>query len=396
MVLSPKVLKPLKPMYTKDVRYIILYGGRGGAKSFGCSQYMLLKSFNDKVKGLILRQTLAVTDESVKAQITGVAETMKIDNLFESTAKSTTNIQTGNRLAFMGFQTSSKLQSAKMKSLTDFTHVWIEEADEVKEEDFDKLDASIRKAKCELRIILSFNTPHTKHWLKNKFFQPNGQPQDRDDVLYIKTTYLDLEDGMVSDSFLALAERVKEENPEKYEHTYLGEWQDETKDQIYRGWTSQEKFPEELPFLVGLDFGFNHPTAIVKTAYQPPYLYVEELLYQTDLLPSDRIAFAKELGDVTIIADSANAEAIAEMRVNNIRVLDAIKGPGSVLKGIEDIQDLSVVVCGDSPNIWNEYYEYKWAAPKVPMKKHDDAMDAIRYTLRYLKRGIKKKRYAVA
>lgn len=397
MELRAKVLKPFLPMYTTNARYIVMYGGRNGAKSFGSAQYMLLKSFEPKFKGAVLRATLATTDNSVKDQLDSVADLMGIRDKFESISKELTNNQSGNKMSFLGFQTSSKLQDAKTKSLTDYTHIWIEEGSEIKLEDFEKLDLSIRTTGTELRIIIAFNTPHIRHWLREEFFDAAGNPLERDDVLYIKTTYHDLKPEMVDASFVVKTERMKLKNLDHYNHVILGDWQAEDDDQIYRGWNALKVFPVDLPFMYGLDFGFNHPTAITKCAISGNQLFVQEMLYKSNLLPSDRIEFCLSLGhDATFVADSAAADAIAEMRNKRIRTIDAVKGPNSVLKGIEDIQDMEVFICGESSNIWNEYYEYKWAAHKIPRKESDDAMDSIRYCVKQLKRGNRKNRYSVA
>ena len=59
----------------------------------------------------------------------------------------------------------------KLKSIHDITGIWIEEASEIEERDFDQLDIRLRgESRYYQQIILTFNPITITHWLKKRFF----------------------------------------------------------------------------------------------------------------------------------------------------------------------------------------------------------------------------------
>ena len=77
-----------------------------------------------------------------------------------------------------------------------------------------------------------------------------------------------------------------------------------------------------------------------------------------------------------------------------LRIKEADKGPNSVMEGIRVVQhELStgdlVVDVDACPLLWREFGNYRWATdskgdpvvPEKPVKKFDDALDALRYAL---------------
>lgn len=398
MKLKVNPLKPYLPIYKTKARYIHLYGGRSSGKSFAIAEYMVVKSFQVGFKGLILRQVLSTTDESIKAQVEAAIEQMGLSQLFETTAKEIRNKQSGNVISVMGFKTSNSAYSAKMKSLVDYTHVVVEEAIEVPQEDFDKMDESIRKADVELKIVLVYNTPHIRHPLAQRWFKKDGTPLNSDDTLYIHTTYKDVPAEYINESTLDLIEKTKRNNYEKYKHVWLGEFILESEKQIYSGWKSIEKFPEDLPFVYGLDLGFRDEWGLVKVATKGDNVYAQELLYKSNLLNSEVIQIIQNLPPALIIADSAEPRTIQEFRRAGLRVIPAFKGKDSVKSGINQIRDLQVFVLDGSDNLWNEYDKYEWAdkVAEVPVDKLNHLLDPLRYAVNYLKRASRPGKYSVA
>ena len=72
---------------------------------------------------------------------------------------------TGNTITSKGVVKSGS-RTGKMKSLAGATHILIEEADEINEEDFDQMDLSLRTVKAEkIQVIRIFNPPPKSHWI---------------------------------------------------------------------------------------------------------------------------------------------------------------------------------------------------------------------------------------
>jgi len=152
---------------------------------------------------------------------------------------------------------------------------------------------------------------------------------------------------------------------------------------IYRHWSQVDSFPHDVPFVYGLDFGYNHPSALIKTGWSDEAFYVEEMIYGSGYTTADLISEMKKLGlgNVEIYGDAARPDTIEEMCQAGFNVFSAEK---PVKDGINAVKSRPLRVVG-SPNVVQELKTYKWRADKngkaldEPVKFNDDAMDAMRY-----------------
>lgn len=143
------------------------------------------------------------------------------------------------KLYFKGFRTASNDSDSQLKSIPNLETVLIEEATEVKEKDFDKLNLSVRDKDASPKIILCFNPSHKKHWIYKRFYERLNIDYDFngiiDDTVYIHTTYLDNLEH-VDDSFLKEAEKTKQYDILKYNNEFLGMW---LEDDNHALWTKE-------------------------------------------------------------------------------------------------------------------------------------------------------------
>ena len=58
----------------------------------------------------------------------------------------------------------------KIKSITDITEIWCEEATELAEDDYTQLDLRLRALKPDLQLICSFNPVSKANWVYKKWF----------------------------------------------------------------------------------------------------------------------------------------------------------------------------------------------------------------------------------
>ena len=300
-------------------------------------------------------------------------------------------------------------RTAKMKSLAGATHVFIEEADEVKEQDFDQLDLSLRTIKAnKVQIIRVFNPPAKNHWIWRDYNLVDSDVKgyympvvkSGSDILSIWSDYHSNMHNL-QDSTVKKFESFLESNPEYYYNQVRGLVPEGMKGRVYSGWqpiTDEEFESIDVRPVYCIDFGYsNDPTVIVKLKYYNDRLHVREMLYKAEVGDFELCSRMKVLGitdDDLIIADSGGG---GDLRIANIRrmydinhdfvfcIRAAIKGPGSILAGISRIKERKVFVTENSHNIWKEYREYKWALDAdgnptdKPEDKYNHAMDAIRY-----------------
>ena len=122
----------------------------------------------------------------------------------------------GNSVIFKGLDDTEKLKSITFPK-GELTDIWIEEASEVQEEDFNQLDVRLRGKGTHKQIVLTFNPVSVLHWLKLRFF-------DRRDprAVVLKSTYKD--NNFLDEDYKATLEGYKETDPYYYSVYCLGEW----------------------------------------------------------------------------------------------------------------------------------------------------------------------------
>lgn len=275
-----------------------------------------------------------------------------------------------------------------MKSITDITDIWIEEATEATQDDFNQLDLRLRAQKPYLQIYLSFNPVSKANWVYKYFFE-NGTPAN---TIILKTTYKD--NRFLPQDYINALEEMEKTNPTYYKIYALGDFCSLDK-LIFNNWEiGVAEDTKNYSLLLGLDFGFvNDATAFI-VAYldeENKTIYIDNELYQTGLL-NDQIANAiKYMGfsKSVIIADSAEQKSIEEIRREGIiRIKPASKGKGSILQGIQKLQQYKLIVNPRCANMITELQNYSWKKDKStneyinePNDNFNHLCDALRYSL---------------
>jgi len=382
--LNPKY----KSLFANDKRYHIISGGRSSGKSFSVSLYLLLLTFEKGNVILYSRYTMTSIGISVFPEFLGKIEMLNLQSKFEITSNEIINLETGSKIIFKGIKTGSSIQTANLKSIANLNIVVIDEAEEIPSEDiFDKIDLSARRKDKFNKIILVFNPTSKAHWLYERFYESTGvQPTtctSNDDTNYIHTTYLDNKDNM-SESVIKQIEKIKTNNPTKYNHVILGAFLDVAEGVIFTNW-EVGKFNTTNDFGFGIDFGFsNDPSTCAKISIDKKnkIIYLDEILYQPGLTTSElHIKLKPVVSNKEIIADNAEPRLIEELKRNGLNIKPCIKGAGSIAEGIKLMQDYKLVVTPESTNIIKELNNYVWSDRKsnTPSDNYNHIIDGARY-----------------
>ena len=103
----------------------------------------------------------------------------------------------GSEILFAGLDDVEKL-----KSIYNITGIWIEEASELLEGDFNQLDIRLRgKTKYYKQIIITFNPISIMHWLKRRFFDRKDKRARVHESTYKDNRFLDEEAIRTLESF---------------------------------------------------------------------------------------------------------------------------------------------------------------------------------------------------
>ena len=196
-------------------RYLCIYGGAGSSKSFSVGQKFFFESYFKKgMKLLVVRNTARSNRESTFALFKDIISAFDKNKHFKinSSDMKITNIKTGVEFIFAGLDDVEKL-----KSIQGVTDIWIEEASEITESDFNQLDIRLRGGDIYKQIVLTFNPIDVNHWLKKRFVDTKS-----DDVVVDHSTYKDNEH--LDDDYVKLLESYKDSDPYYYNVYCLGQW----------------------------------------------------------------------------------------------------------------------------------------------------------------------------
>ena len=391
------------PLYEDKEKFIILItGGRGSGKSFNASTFIERLTFEMTEAEKIVHQILYTRYTMVSAGMSIIPEMMeKIDldgttKYFKTTKTDIVNKMTKSRIMFRGIKTSSGNQTAKLKSIQGITTFVCDEAEEwTNEEEFDKIMLSIRKKGIQNRIIIIMNPCDSNHFIYQKYIEKTHKLVEIDgvqvqisthpNVLHIHTTYFDNLENL-SPEFLKEVGDMKVNNPEKYAHVVIGQWADVAEGAVFKKWGIVKEFPRECKKVgIGQDFGFtNDPSAAVRCGIIDNRLYVDELIYETDML-SSAIANRLKPFSMKVFADSQDPRLIQEIKNRGVNIYPVDKFPGSIKAGIDKIKDMEFFVTERSYNLITELRKYVWDKDKdgnyinEPVDEYNHLMDAIRY-----------------
>lgn len=366
-----------------NTRYVISYGGAGSSKSYTQTQLEIINALQHKEKLLVIRKVNATLKDSVIALFKSILNDWNLNSFYsENKTDQTIDFTNGSQILFKGLDDPEKI-----KSIAGITRVWVEEATELAQTDFQQLNLRLR-GRDDLQITLTFNPIDEEHWIKSFFFD---NPATRDKTTIIKTTYLD--NKFIDDTYKEVLESYKEIDKNYYKIYALGEFGGITEGRIYPAWQTVDNFPA-IPHWYGLDFGYtNDPTAIVKTATANERTYFQEMCYQTELTNPEIAKLLIESGynGEVVFCDSAEPKSIEELIRCGINAMPANKGQGSIMAGIDKLRAMKCIICGYSPNLEreNKYYQWKELPPnrQTPNKRFDNTpkdwmnhlMDACRY-----------------
>ena len=276
----------------------------------------------------------------------------------------------GSTIEFFGADSEQKLRG-RARDIA-----WIDECNEL---DYDTFQQVILRTKE--KVIVSYNPSAVDSYLYRL-------PEDK--TVTIHSTYMD-------NPFLTKANReqiesYKDSDPDYYQIFTLGK-RAYSRENIYAEWAKGPKPDYLTEWVYGLDFGYVHPTALVKIWYHPDKreIWLEEVIYEAGLTSQqivERMREAKVDESRPIISETARPEIVQDIRKAGYQVINADK---NVSDGIMAVKSFKIGVSLEAINIHKENYNYRYLKQNgkiidVPIKESDDAMDAIRYGAMWIKK----------
>ncbi len=187
------------PLFADTHRHLVLKGGGGSGKSIFAGRKVLERCTSEAGhRFLVCRKVARTLRESCFNQLIGQLTEFYPDSGYKiNRGDMRISFANGSTILFAGLDDVEKL-----KSIYNITGIWIEEASEITEGDFNQLDIRLRgETKYYKQIILSFNPVSMKHWLKSRFFDRRDERVRTHESTYKDNRFLPEEDKRTLEAF---------------------------------------------------------------------------------------------------------------------------------------------------------------------------------------------------
>lgn len=352
-----------------DKRFIINQGGSRSSKTYSLCQMIIVYCIQNPNKVVsIVRKTFPALRATVMRDFFEIMKDLEIyEKSNHNMSENIYRFPNGSIVEFFSVDDEQKIRGRKRDI------GWCNEANELWFEDFQQLNM-----RTEEKLIFDYNPSDSSSWLYKL------PPEES---VLIKSTYKD--NPFLPESIKRQIEDLKRTDEALYQIYALGE-KAISKSNIYNNWTFLGRKPQRFQsYVYGLDFGYNHPTALIRVYWSDGDIWIEPVIYESYLTTSELIEKFKQLEiekTVDILADYSRPEIIAELQNAGYNVNNANK---SVKMGINFVKTFGVY-CQEDEALKKEYENYKWKKvgdiiTEEPVKLYDDAMDAVRYATTYIK-----------
>lgn len=278
-----------KAFHESTARYRLMKGGYGSGKTYACCKEVLaLATRHSGNRFLVGRKYFRVLkDTTYRTFLDAIAPVRHALVQSESQHELVLKTQDGGQssVLFMGLDDPQKLRSLEIGGF------FVDEASELPEETFLTLVARMRLAGVRRRRGLFATNPTSKqHWIYQRFVQNPGQEY----ALFNSTSYDNphLGKAVIQSMETAYAKADKE-------RLMLGEWGLERKGQPVFGAFSRSRHIapftalKDIPLVVGWDFGFRRPAAVIGQMQEGSLVILDAELGQDESLDrfTDRVLF---------------------------------------------------------------------------------------------------------
>lgn len=372
------ILRNTKKSFENGNQIIIHQGGTGSGKTYDIMMYILSQALKTK------DNIFTVVSESIPHLDIGTIrifkELINKNNLYqlvkfnESSRKA--YFKTGSIIEFFSADRIDKALGARRYML------YCNEVNSLKYEVVDEL------ARRSQFCIFDFN-PTMEFWLEDKFIKY----YDKIDI--IKSNYKD-------NPFLPEHEKIRIEKRALMDNNFnrihvLCEYGN-ADDLVFLPENIKliDRFPVDVKYNYGLDFGFVAPTALIKVGVMNETIYVDEIIYKAGMNENDYQILLRDIDKRDeIIADSEDQRMISYLYNLKYNIKSAIKGAGSVELGISYMQGKTICITKNSTSTIKEirnlmHAKNKEGKPTGKFDGDDHAIDAIRYALEKIFTSAKK------
>lgn len=422
MVNRIQILAQYEPLFRFKGRYIFLLSGAGTGKSFVMAQRIISDLLTmDNTHWLCTRKYHIDVGRSVFEQVKDVIWRFRLQHYF--------HINKSNRVISCRLN-NSKVQFTgiddpnKIKSIAEVTHIFLEEADEMDEEDFNILNTRCRSMNTPFnQLILAFNPPEKTHWIPVRWFKSGNILPDYNEeykwfdiVNNVKLEYMALRTHYKNNPYLpddskAEYENFKEHNYGYYERYCLGTWMANKEGTFFKD--KYTKYGSQLgKNIIYIDPAWgqtenkNDYNCVLKTSFINNKFHINNCVLKQAMTPNEMMEAAYYMVDNNTQYIYYDAKRGQRNHMNSLRSNAKIQ-----LHLVEDYTDVDKHI----PEAMTEWINgniimptdfektttgkealkqlYNFEGKKIKSKIHDDFPDALICSVHLLNKNIRKNNF---
>ena len=287
----------------------------------------------------------------------------------------TINFDTGSFIEFFSADDEQKIRGSKRNVL------YVNEANELQFIKWQQL-----KMRTTEFAIMDYNPSFTdEHWICSV------NKEER--TYHFITTYKD--NPFLEQNIIDEIESLQWKNPSLWQVYGLGKMAI-VEGLIFPSFEAIDEIPKYAQTkhrYIGMDLGYSQdPTAIVDASFHDGAMYLDEVCYRTNMLTGDIIRELRAHGDANmrrfeIISESADPRLIDEIYAAGLDIKPVRKYAGSILAGLQKMQELRIYVTKRSVNLIKELKNYTYRQDKngnwlnEPIDCYNHGLDAVRYVV---------------
>ncbi len=354
-------------------RNVVLEGGARSSKTYSVLQYFITDAFESKIKKEydIVRETLPALRATALKDFIDIMKGLGLYN--EENHNMSENIYSfrGHHFNFYSTDDEKKLRGRKRHKIL------LNEPNDMPYDVYRQV--AMRTIE---QIFMDYNPSQEEHWIYDHVIP-------RKDCAFIPSTYKD--NPFLEQSIVDELELLETDDPEYWKIFGLGQ-RGKRQGLIFTNWDLQDFPPGCDDILYGLDFGFNDPKVVVKLGRIGRDIYIQELLYESNLvreefIPKLKILIPEQYRTKEQYADSADPESIEVIYRAGFNIHPADKAKDSVLSSIETVKGYKLHITPSSIHVIKDFQNWKWKRDKndkpldEPIHAFSHSPDAVRYPI---------------
>jgi phage terminase large subunit len=381
------------PLFNPVYKHYGFFGGRACGKTHAVAAAVVILMARKNERVVCSRQYMSSIRDSSHEILCSKIYSLGLNDSFKILDNEIEHLNTGSRATFIGLQVNPQ----SIKATEGVSLSWCDESQTVSREALEVLVPTFLR-KPGSRLIFTWN-PDSEEDPVDQYYRGDNPPPNA----YVRhITQADNPFFHQTES-PALMEHMRRAEPKRFEHIWLGGYNENSDVRIYQNIRTMRMFiPPHATCHFGMDFGFNDPNALVKVYYwiprdrngvklfgKLPVVYIaQEAVGNVPLTELDGLMdTVPDARDNVIVGDSSRPETIDYLSRQGFTMTSSRKGAGSIKNGINFLQGCDIVIDPECTYAGREFKKYSWKQDRAgrilttPEDADNHTCDAVRYAL---------------